>query len=80
MVDERTKETIRALTESFKQVAIGMTAFVEGIKQAAGQMARLHRAIVLYVRHHYVEAGKPYGNGYAAMMRWWRQQYPRGLA
>lgn len=63
-----------ALTAAFKQITVGMNALGESARRAALALDKLHRIMVLYIRRRYVLAGKPYGNGYARMMRWWREQ------
>jgi hypothetical protein len=63
-----------ALSNTFRQISLALVPFAEAAAQCARQLDRLNRARILYTRHHYVAAGKPYGNGYAAMTRWWRQQ------
>ena len=66
---------IDALTNAFKQITSATSEFANATLIAARSIRQLHRNMVLYIRAHYVEAGKPYGNGYAPMMKWWRQQY-----
>lgn len=69
------EKVCRALTYAFQQIGLALVPLTEAAARCAQQLDRLNRARIVYTRRHYIAAGKPYGNGYAAMMRWWRRQY-----
>jgi hypothetical protein len=68
------EKVCEALSAAFGKIRAALIPFADSAAVAARRLHELHRSSVLYIRHHYVAAGKPYGNGYARMMRWWRQQ------
>jgi hypothetical protein len=69
------QDPARAMARDFRQLARVLSTLGESAKYAAVQLRELHRASLLFIRRLYVKAGKPYGNGYAPMMKWWRENH-----
>lgn len=60
------------LSHGLRRLAGEMIVLSAAAQYATYQIDQFTRTVIKHIRRDYVRAGKPFGNGYAPMMRWWR--------